>query len=67
MPWSFKEDRNFIEIAKSSKSFDEVVKRTRRNPSVVRKAALRLGVKLGKQTASDNRLALELGLRAKKN
>jgi hypothetical protein len=31
MPWSFAEDRRFMEIAASSKSFDEVTKRTRRN------------------------------------
>jgi hypothetical protein len=62
-PWSFADDRRFMEIAASSKSFDEVVKRTRRNPASVRKAALRLGVKLAKQTASDNQLAA--GLKAK--
>ena len=53
-----------MEIVESSKSFDEVVKRTRRNPAAVRKAALRLGVKLAKQTATDNQLAI--GLKAKK-
>jgi hypothetical protein len=63
-PWSFADDRRFMEIAASSKSFDEVVKRTRRNPESVRKAALRLGVKLGEQTATDNQLAK--GLKAKK-
>src|SRR5258708_7477567 len=63
MPWSFAEERRFIEIAASSKSFDEVVKRTRRNPASVRKTALRLGVKLAKQNVSDNQLAL--GLKAK--
>jgi hypothetical protein len=66
MPWSYAEDRRFIEISESSKSFDEVVKRTRRSPTAVRNAALRLGVKLAKQTASDNRLAIELGLRGKR-
>jgi hypothetical protein len=63
MPWSFAEHRRFMEIAASSKSFDEVVKRTRSKPQTVRKAALRLGVKLAKQTASDNQLAA--GLKAK--
>jgi hypothetical protein len=66
MPWSFAEDRRFMEIVASSKSFDEVVKRTRSKPETVRKAALRLGVKLAKQTASDNQLSIEIGLRAKK-
>jgi hypothetical protein len=61
--WSFAYDRRFMKIAASSKSFDEVVKRTRRNPASVRKTALRLGVKLAKQTASDKQLAA--GLKAK--
>jgi hypothetical protein len=37
-----------MEIGASAESFDEVVKRTRRNPAAVRKTALRLGVKLAK-------------------
>ena len=63
MPWSFKEQRRFIAIAASVKSFDELVRRTGRGPRQVRAAALRLGVKLAKQTASDSQLAA--GLRAK--
>jgi hypothetical protein len=66
MPWSFAEDRRFMEIVASSKSFDEVVKRTRSKPEIVRKAARRLGIKLAKQIVSDNQLAIEIGLRAKK-
>lgn len=61
--WSFADDRRFIEIAASAKSFEEVVKRTHRNPQAVRKAALRLGVKLAKQIASDKELAAGLVLR----
>jgi hypothetical protein len=53
-----------MEIAASAESFDEVVKRTGRNPAAVRKTALRLGVKLAKQTATDNQLAI--GLKAKR-
>lgn len=64
MPWSFKEQRLFMQIAASAKSFDELVKRTGRQPRQVRAAALRLGVKLAKQIASDNQLAA--WLRAKK-
>ena len=60
MPWSYKEERRFMEIGASAESFDEVVKRTRRNPAAVRKTALRLGVKLAKQNASDKQLAAEL-------
>jgi hypothetical protein len=63
-PWSFKEQRRFIEIAASVKSFDQLVRRTGRQPEQVRAAALRPGVKLGKQAASDNQLAA--GLKAKK-
>ena len=44
--WSFKEQRQFIEIAKSAKSLEEIVKRTGRTPRALRRAALRLGVKL---------------------
>jgi hypothetical protein len=55
-----------MEIVASSESFDEVVKRTRSKPETIRKAALRLGVKLATQTASDNQLSIEIGLRAKK-
>ena len=65
MPWSFKEQRRFIEIAASVKSFDELVKRTGRQPKYVRAAALRLGVKLAKQTATDNQLAAGLKAKAK--
>jgi hypothetical protein len=64
MPWSYKEERHFMELAASAKSFDELVKLTGRQPKHVRAAALRLGVKLAKQTASDNQLAA--GLKAKK-
>jgi len=60
MSSSFANDRHFVKIAASSQSFDEVVKRTRRNPASVRKTALRLGVKLAKQNASDKQLAAEL-------
>jgi hypothetical protein len=58
--WSYADDRRFMEIAASSGSSDEIVSRTRRNPSTVRKAALRLGVKLGDQIATDNQLAMAL-------
>jgi hypothetical protein len=60
MPWSFNEDRRFMEITAASKSIDEVVKRTRRKPETVRSAAIRLGVKLGDQIDSDYQLRLWL-------
>jgi hypothetical protein len=46
--WSYKEDRRFVEIAASSKSLEEIVKRTGQQPKAVRKAAIRLGVTLAK-------------------
>ena len=63
--WSFEEQRRFVEIAASSKSFEEVVTRSGRSPASIRKMASRLGIKLAKQTTSDNRLAA--GLKAKKH
>jgi hypothetical protein len=65
MPWSFKEQRRFIEIAAFVKSFDELVKRTGRQPKYIRAAALRLGVKLARQTASDNQLTAALKAKGK--
>jgi hypothetical protein len=52
-----------MEIAEASKSFDEVVKLARRNPVAVSKAALKLGVKLANQNATNKLLAA--GLKAK--
>ena len=49
-----------MDTVASSKSFDEVVMRTQRNPRAVRKAALRMGISLGKQMVSDNKLAAGL-------
>jgi hypothetical protein len=54
--WSFKEQRQFIEIIRTSKSLDEVVKRTGRAPAAVRRLALKFGVKLAKQIATDTQL-----------
>jgi hypothetical protein len=60
MPRSYKEERRLVEIAASAKSFDEVVKRTGLKPETVRKAALRLGVRLAAQNASDTQLLTAL-------
>jgi hypothetical protein len=63
--WSYEEHRRFMDIAASSKSFDEVVNRTQRHPHAVRKAALASGISLGRQTVSDNRLVAGLKAKAK--
>jgi hypothetical protein len=44
--WSFADQRQLLEIAASSKSFEEMVKRAGRNPDSVRKMAVRLGIRL---------------------
>jgi hypothetical protein len=53
---SFKDKREFLEIAKAAKNFDEVVSRTGRAPAAVRKLALKLGVRFGNQIATDTQL-----------
>ncbi|MHC2334462.1 hypothetical protein [Bradyrhizobium sp. USDA 4454] len=44
--WSFKEDRRLIELARSSKSLEEVVKVTGRSPERIKKMAMRLGLSI---------------------
>ena len=45
-PWSFKEDRRLMELAKSSASLEEAVKALRRSPDAIKRMALRLGLSL---------------------
>jgi hypothetical protein len=54
--WSFQDERYFIEIAKTAKSLDEIVERTGRAPTAIRRIARRLGVTLAEQIASDTQL-----------
>jgi hypothetical protein len=42
--WSFAEQRRLIELARLSKSLDEVAKLTGRKPASIKKVALRLGI-----------------------
>jgi len=42
--WSFKEDRRLMELARSSKSLEEVARATGRSPDRIRKMAMRLGL-----------------------
>ncbi len=57
-PWSFKEDRRLMELAKSSASLEEAAKVLGRSPDAVKRMALRLGLSLksktGKRLASDH-------------
>jgi len=45
--WSFKDERRFMEIAASSKSFDEVVDLTRRTPRAVYGGGPSIGFSFG--------------------
>jgi hypothetical protein len=42
--WSFAEQRRLIELARASKSLEEVAKLTGRKPGSIKKVALRLGI-----------------------
>jgi hypothetical protein len=45
-PWSFKEDRRLMELAKSSVSLQEAAKLLGRSPDAIKRMALRLGLSL---------------------
>lgn len=49
--WSFKEDRRLIELARSSKSLEEVVKVTGRSADRIKKMAMRLGLSIKSRAA----------------
>jgi hypothetical protein len=42
--WSFAHDRRVIELAKASKSLEEVARIMKRTPERIRKVSMRLGV-----------------------
>jgi hypothetical protein len=44
--WSYAEDRRLLELAKSSKSLEEVARLMSRSPAAVYRTAIRLGVPL---------------------
>lgn len=57
-PWSFKEDRRLMELAKSSTSLEEAAKLLGRSPDAIKRMALRLGLSLkssSAKSASGNR------------
>ena len=43
-PWSFKEDRRLMELAKSSTSLEEAAKQLGRSTDAIKRMALRLGL-----------------------
>ena len=50
-PWSFKEDRRLMELAKSSVSLEEAAKQLGRSPDAIKRMALRLGLSLKSKAA----------------
>jgi len=49
-PWSFKEDRRLMELAKSSPSLEQAAKLLGRSPDAIKRMALRLGLSLKSKT-----------------
>ena len=49
--WSFKEERRLMELARSSKSLEEIVKATGRSPDSIKKIARRIGVSIKEKGA----------------
>ncbi|MDH6262880.1 hypothetical protein [Bradyrhizobium sp. BR13661] len=50
-PWSFKEDRRLMELAKSSATLEEAARQLGRTPDAIKRTALRLGLSLKSKTA----------------
>jgi hypothetical protein len=42
--WSFKDDRRLMELARASKTLEEVVKITGRSPKAIQRRTMRLGI-----------------------
>ncbi|KQT23587.1 MULTISPECIES: hypothetical protein [Bradyrhizobium] len=50
-PWSFKEDRRLMELAKSSTTLENAAKQLGRSPDAIKRMALRLGLSLKSREA----------------
>ena len=42
--WSFKDDRQLMELARTSKTLEEVAKMARRPPETIKRRTMRLGI-----------------------
>ncbi|WP_197082767.1 MULTISPECIES: hypothetical protein [unclassified Bradyrhizobium] len=49
--WSFKEDRRLMELARSSKTLEDVARATGRSPDRIKKMAMRLGLSIKSRAA----------------
>ncbi len=54
-PWSFKEDRRLMELAKSSITLEQAAKQLGRSPEAIKRMALRLGLALKSRMARKRR------------
>jgi len=54
--WSYKENRRLLELAKHSRSAEEIANLMNRSPNAIRKMAIRLGVSLNKNLSPARRL-----------
>ncbi len=52
-PWSFKEDRRLMELAKSSITLEEAAKQLDRSPDAIKRMALRLGLSFRPKRAKE--------------
>src|SRR5882672_10601578 len=50
--WSFKDDRRVIELARSSKTLEQIAKTMDRSPDRIRKVAMRLGFSIKAQATT---------------
>jgi hypothetical protein len=50
-PWSFKEDRRLMELAKTPVSLEEAARQLGRSPEAIKRMALRLGLSLKSKAA----------------
>jgi hypothetical protein len=53
--WSFKDDRRVIELAKASKTLEEIAKTMNRTPDRIRNVAMRLGVSVKSKTPNKSK------------
>lgn len=50
-PWSFKEDRRLMELARASKSLEAAAKELGRSPEAIKRMATRLGLSMKSKAA----------------
>ena len=53
-PWSFKEDRRLMELAKSSVTLEQAAKQLGRSPEAIKRMALRLGLPLKPKNGNED-------------